>query len=90
MIEELGSDAHVFFEVDAPVVVVDQAARKEEEEAALLQSDRTLFAARVDPRTRARVGDRLTLAIDPGRLYFFDVETGESLLAKDAAAAVTA
>ena len=39
-----------------------------------------LFAARVDARTEARVGDTLRLAVDPSRLYFFSPETGESLL----------
>ena len=90
VIEELGSDAHVFFEVDAPAVVVDEAVAAEDEEATLLASDKTLFAARVDPRTRARVGDRVTLAIDPSRLYFFDPDSGESLLEKRVPAAATA
>jgi multiple sugar transport system ATP-binding protein len=87
VIEELGSDAHVFFEVDARRIVVDEAQAVEEQDATLLQTDVTLFAARVDPRTRARVGETLTLAIDPARLYFFDLETGESLLDKRPAAA---
>jgi multiple sugar transport system ATP-binding protein len=87
VIEELGSDAHVFFEVDAPHVVTDAEVAREDEDASLLQSDRSLFAARVDPRTRARVGDRLTLSVDPSRLYFFDPETGESLLDHRAPAA---
>ena len=42
--------------------------------------DRALFAARVDPRTKARVGGTVRLAVDPSRLYFFSPETGESLL----------
>jgi hypothetical protein len=37
--------------------------------------------ARVDPRTAARVGQPLRLAVDPSRLYYFSPETGESLLA---------
>jgi multiple sugar transport system ATP-binding protein len=87
VIEELGSDAHVFFEVDSPHVLTDAEVAREEEDASLIQSDRSLFAARVDPRTRARVGDRLTLSIDPSRLYFFDPATGESLLDHRAPAA---
>jgi multiple sugar transport system ATP-binding protein len=87
VIEELGSDAHVFFEVDARHVMTDAEVAREDEDASLIQSDRTLFAARVDPRTEARVGDRLRLAVDPSRLYFFDPETGESLLNHRAPAA---
>ena len=41
-----------------------------------------MFAARVDPRTKAKVGERLTLTVDPSRLYFFSPETGESLVAR--------
>jgi multiple sugar transport system ATP-binding protein len=40
-----------------------------------------LLNARVDPRTTARVGDRIRLALDPSRFHFFDAETGTSLLA---------
>ena len=90
VIEELGSDAFVFFEVDAPQVVVDEAVRAEDQEATLLANERALFAARVDPRTKARVGETLRLAIDPSRLYFFDPDTGESLLGNRKPAALTA
>jgi multiple sugar transport system ATP-binding protein len=89
VIEELGSDAHVFFEVDAPPVVADAEVAREGAEATLIATDRTLFAARVDPRTDARIGDRLTLAVDPSRLYFFEPETGQTLLDDRAPAAAT-
>jgi multiple sugar transport system ATP-binding protein len=89
VVEELGSDAYVFFEVDAPPVIVDQAVAAEEEEASLIQSDKSLFAARVDPRTKARVGRTLRLAIDASRLYFFDPDSGESLLEKRVPAAAS-
>jgi multiple sugar transport system ATP-binding protein len=90
VVEELGSDAYVFFEVDAPPVIVDQAVSAEEEEASLIQSDKSLFAARVDPRTKARVGRTTRLAIDASRLYFFDPDSGESLLEKRVPAAASA
>jgi hypothetical protein len=47
----------------------------------LIDNDRELFAARVDPMTAAQVGHQLRLALDPSRLYYFSPETGESLLA---------
>jgi multiple sugar transport system ATP-binding protein len=89
VIEELGSDAHVIFEVDAPRVEAEQlrAAVEEEEEGLFAGKETSLFNARVDPRTRARVGERLQLAVQPGGFHFFDVETGENLLAATAAVA---
>jgi hypothetical protein len=41
-------------------------------------------AARVDPRTSARVGQTVRLALDPSRLYSFAPETGVSLLGRAA------
>jgi multiple sugar transport system ATP-binding protein len=92
VLEELGADAHIFFEVDAePVVVEDAQAQAEQGETSLLaEFDRTLFTARVDPRTTARVGETMQLAVDPSRFYFFSPETGESLVTGSAAAAVPA
>jgi multiple sugar transport system ATP-binding protein len=83
VLEELGSDAHVFFRLDgAKAVVVEEAAETEEDDGSSLLPDETadLFTARVDARTKARVGDTVRLAVDPSRLYFFSPDTGESLL----------
>jgi multiple sugar transport system ATP-binding protein len=77
VVEELGSDAQVFFHVEAEAVAADVSGR---EEAALLPESKALFGARLDPRARARVGEPLELALDPARLYFFDPESGENLL----------
>ncbi len=87
VVEELGSDAYVFFELDAQPIVVDQAVAAEDEEAHLVAHERSLFAARVDPRTEARAGQSIRLAVDPSRLYFFAPDSGKSLLGKAAAAA---
>jgi hypothetical protein len=65
-----------------------QAVSPDEGEANLLAArDRPLFGARVDPRTAARVGEPIRLAIDPSRFQFFAPETGESLLRRRDAAA---
>ena len=81
VVEELGSDAHIIFRVDAPPLAVeDVKAAAEEEDTGLLAVERATFTARVDPRTEARSGETLRLAVDPSRLYFFDAATGESLL----------
>jgi multiple sugar transport system ATP-binding protein len=76
VVEELGSEAHVFFAVDAAAVATDVAGR---DEAALLPESKALFSARVDPRTPIRVGEPLELALDPSRLHFFDSKSGEAL-----------
>jgi multiple sugar transport system ATP-binding protein len=83
VLEELGSDSHVFFPVEADQVVVEDALVDDpDDEVSILaeEKDRTLMTARVDARTDARVGGSIRLAIDPSRLYFFSPETGESLL----------
>jgi multiple sugar transport system ATP-binding protein len=83
VIEELGSDAHLFFQLPGvKPVVVDEAVRDEEGEDATLLVDAadTFFTARVDARTKVRVGETIRLSVDPSRFYFFSPETGESLL----------
>jgi multiple sugar transport system ATP-binding protein len=87
VLEELGAESHVIFWVDAPRVEVEAvtAAGDDEEHAQLLADDqRSLFTASVDPRTQARPGQQLRLAMDTRRLHFFDPSTGESLKARDA------
>ena len=84
VVEELGSATHVLFTVDAPPVDVDsvRAASDDGERATLLATDRrALFTAEVAEEANVRPGDRLTLALDPARLHFFDPETGASLRA---------
>ena len=78
VLEELGSDAHVFFRVHASRVAA--GLEDDADEATDLVTDRgSLLNARVDPRTRVRVGDSVRLAVDPSRFHFFDAETGLSL-----------
>lgn len=80
VLEELGSDAHVFFHVDAQRVSVEHLEAAGEDDATLVPDEGALVNARVDPRTSGRVGERLGLAIDPLRFHFFDRDTGASLL----------
>jgi multiple sugar transport system ATP-binding protein len=79
VVEELGADAHVYFRVDAEPVVVDAQTATDDE--SLLAETGSLFTARVDPSAPVRVGERLSLAVDPARFHFFDVDDGRSLLA---------
>jgi multiple sugar transport system ATP-binding protein len=82
VLEELGADAHVFFNVDARPAGATKAAGAD---TSILADEGTLFTARVDPRTSARVGERITLAVDPARFHFFDAESGRSLVGTAAA-----
>jgi multiple sugar transport system ATP-binding protein len=79
VLEELGSDAHVFFRVDARAAG-SGAVEAADEDASLVVEEGALLTARVDPRTSARVGEHLSVAVDPHRLHFFDPATGASLL----------
>ncbi|HZO62276.1 MAG TPA: sn-glycerol-3-phosphate ABC transporter ATP-binding protein UgpC [Gaiellaceae bacterium] len=80
VVEELGSDSHVIFPIDAPrVEAEDLRAAVDHEEDALLADDRSLWNARVSAGTDAAPGGRIRLALDPVGLYFFDPDTGASL-----------
>ena len=60
VLEELGSDAHVIFPIDAPRVAAEdlEAAVDEPIEGLIADDQRSLFNARVDPRTEAATGRR--------------------------------
>jgi multiple sugar transport system ATP-binding protein len=80
VLEELGSDTHVIFPIDAQrVEAEDLRAAADHEEDALLADDQSLFNARVSSRTAAEPGSPLRLAIETSSLYFFDPDTGVSL-----------
>jgi multiple sugar transport system ATP-binding protein len=78
VVEELGADTHVIFEVDAPPVDAS-AVREASGDEAVFLAGKTVFTARVDPRTHARVNAPIELAADPRGFYFFDSATGEAL-----------
>jgi ABC-type sugar transport system ATPase subunit len=80
VLEELGSDVHVHFPAQTTRITLEPVDPQGEDAAELVSGSQALLNARVDPRTRARVGRRVRLAVDPGRFHFFDPESGESLL----------
>ena len=89
--EELGSEINVIFTLDAPPVehkdTTDLAADSNEDdtEAALpLATGKSIWTARVNARSQARPGRRITLAIDTHRLHFFDPDSGLSIGHPDA------
>jgi multiple sugar transport system ATP-binding protein len=79
VVEDLGPDTHVIFRVDAPPVDVTEVREAAGDEDALLQVDKAVFTARVDPQTSARPGRTITLSVDPARFHFFDLATGSRI-----------
>jgi len=84
VIEELGSDAHVLFPVEAPPITAE-SLETAAEASLLLSGAQSMFTARVEPGTTAAAGSRVTLAVDPARFHFFDPVTGESVATPDRA-----
>jgi multiple sugar transport system ATP-binding protein len=81
--EELGTEVHVIFSVDAPPVVTEatRAAVDDEgsEDLLPLGDGRSAFTARVDARTKAAPRTPIRLSVDPSGFHFFDPETGEAI-----------
>ncbi|HKP18901.1 MAG TPA: sn-glycerol-3-phosphate ABC transporter ATP-binding protein UgpC [Gaiellaceae bacterium] len=91
VVEDLGSDSHVIFSIDAPKVEAEELrAAADNEDEALLADDRAVWNARVASKSEARPGAPLRLSVDPSRLYFFDPDTGASLTAAAPVAAAVA
>jgi multiple sugar transport system ATP-binding protein len=84
VIEDLGSETHLIFPIDAPRVVAEavQAAVEElaDEEGPLFADDqRSLFTARVTSDVAIRSGSAVELAVDTRRMHFFDPVTGAAV-----------
>jgi multiple sugar transport system ATP-binding protein len=79
VVEDLGPDTHLIFQVDAPPVDVTEVREAAGDEDALLQADRAVFTARVDPQTSARPGRAVQLSVDPAKFHYFDPATGSRL-----------
>jgi multiple sugar transport system ATP-binding protein len=83
--EELGSEIHVIFTIDAPPVEhasIAEAAKGDEDEdetAVALAGGKSLWTARVAARSSARPGSPVELAVDTSNLHFFDLVSGLSI-----------
>jgi multiple sugar transport system ATP-binding protein len=90
-VERLGSELHAFFSLDAPPVggsvvggpAVGGTAGPGPAPAVETEAGLPGLAhngvARLDPRAEVRPGGRITLRVDPGRLYFFDPASGDAI-----------
>ena len=70
--EALGSEVLIHFPVAAPAGPLEDETGDEPIEPL----EGMVFVARLNPRTRAREGQPLELAVDTKRVHFFDPETG--------------
>jgi multiple sugar transport system ATP-binding protein len=84
--EELGSDVNLLFAINAPpvhhevmVAKFDKAAAEEVQVEDILGPGRSPWTARVNPRTQARAGHSVELAIDTRSLHFFDIDSGQAI-----------
>jgi len=82
--EALGADVLVHFAISAPPVLTEDARELATDvgQEALLDAEararagQSTFLARLSPRTTAREGEPIELAVDVTRFHFFDPETG--------------
>jgi multiple sugar transport system ATP-binding protein len=83
LVEELGDERYVIFDVDTPRVDTDATraavSARAADEALLPSEDKARFTARLLTDVEAVRGTPLTLWVNPQRLYFFDPETGATI-----------
>jgi multiple sugar transport system ATP-binding protein len=81
--EDLGSEIHVLFTIDAPQVqhtsIAHAVAGDDEDGAIRLEGGSALWTARVAARSTVRPGRPAELAVDTSRLQFFDAGSGLSI-----------
>jgi multiple sugar transport system ATP-binding protein len=87
LVEALGSDVVIHFTMDAPPAITDDVKElahdvgvehleRVQQEAEVGKSTVT---ARLSPRTPARPGNTIELAVDTARLHFFDPDDGSGI-----------
>jgi len=84
VVEELGDERYVIFDLDAPRVDTDATraaidARSADDALLLRDQARARFTIRLPADASVTVGEPLTISLDPRRLYFFDPQTGDAL-----------
>jgi ABC-type sugar transport system ATPase subunit len=75
LVEALGSELVVHFTIDARRVRAEGATAADEDATAAAGES----VARVDPGTTVKVGDKLTFAVNPDGMQFFDHDTENAI-----------
>ena len=81
MVEALGAQIVVHFELDAPKVVTEETKALEkdahtDEAPAHEEIQGIRFVAAFAPRSRVKIGDQIEVVVDTERMHFFDLDTG--------------
>jgi multiple sugar transport system ATP-binding protein len=83
VVEDLGDERYVIFDVDAPRVDTDATRAavdaRASDDALLVPEDKARFTARLPADAPVTIGRPIPLTLNPGRLHFFDPDTGASL-----------
>src|SRR5215216_5486874 len=84
VVEELGSETHVIFPIDAPPVVTEATraaadTHTDDEGTLLAGEERARFTARVDGKRQVTQGSEIELAVDYTCVHCFDPKTGDAL-----------
>lgn len=81
LVEALGAEIIVHFPLDAePFEIMDSAHEGEDAIATATDSEgRSIFVARVSPRSGARIGEGIELSVDTERMHFFDPADGSAI-----------
>ena len=82
LIEQLGSDSYIHFYKDIKPVqteAIEEILADDGEDITVL-GDQTKFIARVNPNSAVKEGDKITLAIDPSKLHYFDPTSGNAIV----------
>jgi multiple sugar transport system ATP-binding protein len=86
LVEALGAEVLVHFEVDAPPVITDDTRELAADPDRLAENGRAPFVARVSPRSKVVEDDTIEFVIDTTRLHFFDLHTGLAITGEQAVA----
>jgi multiple sugar transport system ATP-binding protein len=82
LVEALGTQTLIHFEVDTPPVQTEEMKELAEDAGAGeggLSGERAQFVAEVDPKSQVERGHPVELSIDTTQLHFFDPETGSGI-----------
>ncbi len=80
LVESLGAEIIVHFPVEAePFAIMDAEFEGEDAVEAARHEGRAVYVARFSPRSGARIGESIEIAVDTSRFHFFDPASGNAI-----------